>query len=266
MEHVNLLTRLGCWLTWQRVPAREIPIAMPRRAAFKWLLFAIAYVGLAFLVGLLIRYDPHPLLGAWKFNQDFWYAVVFKILGLLIVPLCLFFGDGYRLRDLLFDWRACPRTIVTTVLAFGVGIFINADHIPQISQRLDSVSVVDAGLRIALGATLPLFTAGLPEEIVYRGVLQTRLEKVWGRAVALPVTALLFTAWHLPTRYLLAQGVEGQAGSFSSVLVGTGIPVFIVGLAFGVVWQRYRSLPPLIACHWGMDTLPYISSFVGARF
>ncbi len=110
---------------------------------------------------------------------------------------------------------------------------------------------------------MPLFTAGLPEEIVYRGFLQTRLEATRGRPTAILVTAVLFTAWHLPSRYLLSRGGEGQAGDAVSILLGTGLPVFIVALIFGWAWDRYRDLPVLIAVHWGVDSLPTMSSMLG---
>lgn len=60
-------------------------------------------------------------------------------------------------------------------------------------------------------------------------------------------TALLFTAWHLPTRHFLSSGIEGTAGDLTSVIMGTGVPVFMVGLVFGWLWERYRSLPTLNA-------------------
>jgi len=41
------------------------------------------------------------------------------------------------------------------------------------------------------------------------------------------------------------------------------VPVLIVGLIVGVLWDRYRRLLPLIALHWGIDTLPLISSILG---
>lgn len=72
----------------------------------------------------------------------------------------------------------------------------------------------------------------------------------------------LFTAWHLPTRYLLATGVEGTAGDLPSVLLGTGLPVFIVGLILTLLWDRHRKLVPLIAVHWGIDTLPAVSALL----
>ena len=44
------------------------------------------------------------------------------------------------------------------------------------------------------------------------------------------------------------------------------VPVFIVGLIFALLWDRYRSLPPLIAAHWGVDVLPAIISFLGIDY
>ena len=81
---------------------------------------------------------------------------------------------------------------------------------------------------------------------MYRGILQTRIEAVWGRLAAILIANTLFTAWHIPTRYLLAQGIEGEAGNLGSVLIGTGIPVFIVGMIFSLLWDRYRRFWPLV--------------------
>ena len=88
------------------------------------------------------------------------------------------------------------------------------------------------------------------------------LERIWGRLPAILVTTLLFTAWHLPTRFLLAHGAEGRAGDFVSILMGTGISVAGAGLIIGWIWDRNRNLPFLIALHAGIDTLPILSSLL----
>ncbi len=74
---------------------------------------------------------------------------------------------------------------------------------------------------------------------------------------------ILFTAWHLPTRFLLANGAEGRAGDIGSILLQTALPVFLVGLIFNLLWDRHRRLIPLIALHWGIDLLPATASFFG---
>jgi membrane protease YdiL (CAAX protease family) len=101
-----------------------------------------------------------------------------------------------------------------------------------------------------------------PEELVYRWGLQTRLERAWGRVAAILATAILFTAWHLPTRYFLAEGAEGTAGDLGSVFLGTGLPVFVVALVLGWAWDRWRNLPALVMLHWGVDTLPSVASLL----
>ena len=66
---------------------------------------------------------------------------------------------------------------------------------------------------------------------------------------AITGAALRFTAWHIPSRYFLASGGEGHAGDLGSVVINTALPVLLMGLIFGVLWDRYRRLLPLIALH-----------------
>jgi membrane protease YdiL (CAAX protease family) len=113
---------------------------------------------------------------------------------------------------------------------------------------------------------MPLFTAALPEELFFRGYLQTRLEKKWNRISAALVATLLFTAWHLPSRYLLSTGVEGQAGDWVNVILNTGAPVFIIGFIFALHWSRYRNIILLILTHWAVDVLPALSSYFKIPF
>jgi membrane protease YdiL (CAAX protease family) len=226
------------------------------------LAFALAYVALSGVTGLVQRARPLPLLGATLLTSDAWYALGYKIGLLLVVPLVALHRAGYRAADLLPGWRATPGSILKLLAAFGLGFLLNAGKLDDIRVAAAALPGPEAMGRIALGGGLMLFTAGLPEEIVYRGVLQTRLELLWGRVAAVLVTALLFTAWHLPSRYLLASGAEGTAGDLGSVLLGTGLPVLIVALIFGVAWDRWRNLPVLIALHWGIDVLPSVASFL----
>ncbi len=248
------------WLLYQRVPVSRIRILRLEAESRFWLAYTAAYVGLAAVCAQLILAFPMPILGAAAFNQDVWYTVFFKIGALLVLPVMILARMGYRPADLLPEWR--PRRLVYVAAAFAMGLLLNGSWWPRIHEAIDARGAEALPL-VMLGALLPLLTAALPEEIVFRGVLQTRLEAWWGRLPAIAVTALLFTAWHLPTRYFLASGVEGTAGDLGSVLVGTGLPVFIVGLVFGLVWDRYRALLPLIAIHWSIDLPPTVGSMLG---
>jgi membrane protease YdiL (CAAX protease family) len=255
--------RLWSWITWQRVPVGEMRVARPRAEAWTALGFAVFYIFAAAVTGLLIRRWPMPILGAGYFTQDFWYLAVFKIGLLLLVPLLVYHCVGYRLRDLLPRWQLTRRTAVSLVFWYVLCLMINTQHFDYIAQGWHNFTPSQLVLRISFGFVTPLLMAGFPEEFVYRGILQTRLETIWGRVAAITVTAVLFMAWHIPSRYFMAAGVEGAAGNLTSVLIGTGLPVFVVGLIFCLFWDRYRSFWPLVAAHWAIDTLPSISSFLG---
>jgi len=169
---------------------------------------------------------------------------------------------GYTMDDLLLGWRPTAGSVSRIVILFFAGLLLNASKIAPIRAAADSLPPVEAALRVGFGCIVVLFSAGIPEELVYRWGLQTRLERSWGRMAAIVVTAILFTAWHLPTRYFLAEGAEGTAGDLGSVLIGTGLPVLLVALVLGWAWDRWRNLPALVLLHWGVDTLPSVASLL----
>ncbi len=248
----------------QRVPTAALRFRDLGGETRTLLVYAIGYVGAACLTGAAIERYPLPLWGASDFLQDFWYAIVFKIGLLLVVPLWLLRRWGYRLGALRYGWRPSPRALVTCAALFALGFAINlgGDRTRELARTLASGPSGEVAARGLIGIVLAFLQAGIPEEVFFRGMLQTRLEARAGRVVAIAVTLVLFVAWHLPTRYLLANGVEGQAGDFGSVLLGTGIPVAIVGLVLGLAWDRWRNLPALVALHAGIDTLPIVSSML----
>lgn len=258
-----MLAAMWRFLTWQRVPAERLPIRRPGREAALFLAYAIAYVGLSWLTGLAIRHHPRPILGASYLTSDLAYVVGFKLVGLLLVPLALLAALGYKPGDVFAADRCDRRTILGMVAAFLVGALLNQRHLHAIAGAAGHFAAPALTGRVALGLVIPLLTAAIPEEIVYRGVIQPRLERVAGRVVAVLGTALLFTAWHIPSRFVLASGVEGTAGDFTSVLLGTGVPVFVVGLIFGLLYDRYRRLLPLVAAHWGIDAVVGVAAMLG---
>jgi membrane protease YdiL (CAAX protease family) len=246
----------------QRVRVTDIRITDPARELRVVLTFAVAYVLAAVLTGLAMRAWPHPIAGASYLTSDFTYVVFFKVGLLLVVPAIAIHRAGYGVDDLMLGWRPTPGAVTRLVVLFALGVLINGSKLPAIFVAAGALPWSEATLRIGAGAVIMFFAAALPEELVYRWALQTRIERLWGRLAALLVAAVLFTAWHLPTRYFLASGAEGRAGDLASVLLGTGFPVFVVGLVFGWAWDRWRNLPALVALHWGIDTLPSIASFL----
>lgn len=246
----------------QRLPVADILIRNPVSELRVVLGFSVAYVLAAVLTGLFMRAWPHPLLGATYLTSDVTYVVCFKIGLLLVVPAIAIQRAGYGLGDLTLGWRPTPGAVARLCVLFALGVMINGSKLPAISVAASAKEPSDALMRIGVGTVIMFFAAALPEELVYRSGLHTRIERMWGQLPAILLAVVLFTAWHLPTQYLLASGAEGRAGDLVSVLLGTGLPVFVVGLIFGWAWDRWRNLPALVALHWGIDTSPSVTSFL----
>ncbi|MDI1321888.1 MAG: CPBP family intramembrane metalloprotease [Algoriphagus sp.] len=253
------------YLNWQRTPVESIRFKALDKE-IRWLIgYSIFYVFAGYLIGLVILHHPYPILGATQFVQDVWYSIVYKFVLLLLIPFFVFFVSwGYRSKDLLLRIQPTLRNVGAGLLFILLGFFLNAGHIRPIQQNFFLFE--DSILRLVTGVMMPLFIAALPEELFFRGYLQTRLEKKWNRFSAILISTLLFTAWHLPTRYLLSDGVEGQAGDLEGILLNTGLPVFIIGLLFAMHWSRYRNIILLILVHWAIDILPSVSSYFKIQF
>lgn len=251
-------------ITRQRVPASSIYFKSLHKEIRILLAYAIFYIIAAYLTAIAIREFPLPLLGSHYFIQDLWYSLVFKIILLLLVPgIVYFFIWKYRFKDLLLGLKPTAANILLTILFVLAGFFLNTGHIKSLSANIPLFT--DAHLRIFMGVMMPLFIAAIPEELFFRGYLQTRLEKKWNRLSAIILTNILFAAWHLPSRYLLSEGVEGLSGDLSQVLLHTGLPVFIVGVIFSFHWSRARNIILLILTHWAIDILPSLSGYFNIR-
>ncbi|MDH5647639.1 MAG: CPBP family intramembrane metalloprotease, partial [Candidatus Heimdallarchaeota archaeon] len=227
--------------------------------------FSLFYIFLAVIIGYLITLFPQTIAGATDFTLSYVYMIVFKIFFLLILPLIWFYRSDYSIRDISPKWTSSFRSYLVLFISLIIGIYvnlINLERLDLLKSAMSNFSTQELILRIFLGILFALIGAGIPEELVFRGFVQTRIEKTRGRIFAIFFTTLFFTLWHLPTRYFNASGVEGTAGDLTSVIIGTGIPVFIVGLIIAIFWDKFRNLPALILFHWGVDIIPFIEAFL----
>ncbi len=97
-------------------------------------------------------------------------------------------------------------------------------------------------LLVAL-ALLSFCSAGFTEEMFYRVLLQTRLERVLGRWNAIAAGALLFGLFHLPSRLAFVWlGTTGSLG-WDTVQAITGVVTgqVVLGLIDGYMWARFRN-------------------------
>ncbi|QKT07346.1 CPBP family intramembrane metalloprotease [Gordonia sp. X0973] len=104
------------------------------------------------------------------------------------------------------------------------------------------------------------FQTVLPEELLFRGVLQGSLMRTWSVPVSLGVGAILFGLWHILSSLNLAGGNKGLhevfgGGDFGRIagVVLSVVATTVAGLVFG--WLRYKtdSLLTPIALHWALN-------------
>ncbi|MBS1120201.1 MAG: hypothetical protein H6Q90_2429 [Deltaproteobacteria bacterium] len=238
-------------------------IAAPAREARELVVLALGCTVMATLAALAVERWPLALYAGADFTASVWYVLGFKLGYMLGVPLAWLRWHGYHLPEVLGPWRSTLRSWVGIAIAVAAGLALNLQHVGPIGELIAAGA---AWPRIALGVVLPLVAAAIPEELVFRVLLQTRLEKVSGRLVAIGVSTLLFALWHLPSRFLLATGVEGTAGDLGSILLGTGLPVFVVGLILAAIWDRWRSVAVIVALHFAIDLLPSLRHALGGTF
>lgn len=127
-----------------------------------------------------------------------------------------------------------------------------AAHGPAILWRFACLAAAVAALSLAVGYvrldpklpswfpawawSMVCFTA-LPEEALFRGVLQTRLAERVDRGVALVIAALLFGSAHV-------------AGGWPYVVVAS-----VAGAGYGWIFARTRSIGAAIAAHAGLNAI-----------
>ncbi|WP_114856518.1 CPBP family intramembrane glutamic endopeptidase [Brachybacterium sp. YJGR34] len=93
---------------------------------------------------------------------------------------------------------------------------------------------------LLIAATATAITAGVGEEVVYRRLLQTRLEAVTGPWSGLLIAALLFGLMHAASH---GGGALWEDALQALALQGT------TGIALGLLWARWRRLWACVLAH-----------------
>jgi len=97
--------------------------------------------------------------------------------------------------------------------------------------------------------TMPFMTlcVGISEEGLFRGYMQTHLEKFYTSKQAILIQAVLFGVWH----FVWGLNPFDPVYMFSYVSV-----TFLIGLLFGYFYSKTRNLAPLVFAHGLFDSVP----------
>jgi len=163
----------------------------------------------------------------------------FYVADFLVLMLFVSFVHRTPLRDLGF-------TSENRVVALASGLLASAGYIVLVP--FFQVPAAFSGIEL----WIPLFACfmiGLTEEGFFRGYIQGRLKQAHESATAIALTALLFSAAHIP-KYLL--GYPG--GLYASVLIVEALrSVLIIGVLLGFLYEIVGNLWCVILAHATWD-------------
>lgn len=250
---------LGWWLTRGADPPAT-PVARPPVELAAVLLYLALYAFLFLGPGMsALRAALAPGAG-----QDV-LVLAAKLFVHVGLPAALLLLLGARLRP-LFDTGLGRKRFWPVLLVLGAYLVaLNA----VVSPSLGNIAALHPSAPTLLWA-VPVFyvlislEAGLCEEFLYRAVLQSRIAAVLGSAAgAVPVAALLFALAHAPGLYLRGEpGVDGWSANPLEVAAFTIAVLSPVGLLFGTLWWRTRSLLLVVLLHGAIDLLPNLAEFL----
>ena len=172
-----------------------------------------------------------------------------------------------------FDWRFIAdflrirtpnRWDLAWAVAGLVGAFIVVTGYQQIVDLIEPLGGSEGTTHSGIeeGRTYPvLFLVGIPiallltgpgEELLFRGVLQSRLKETFPTVVAVVLTALVFGAVHLP----VYMGTE-----LSAVVVSIGT-VTVLGLYFGTLYECSNNLVVPALVHGCFNATVYLTNYL----
>jgi membrane protease YdiL (CAAX protease family) len=261
----SVIERMRIW--FRRYPARIVwvPVAL-------WALYLIYAVGMGILtpVAMLIMATylavPFAVLAKWRGAEPLiilwiWLPLEFGIVRQILVTQRVGPDLHYALAQLLaidagivafVIWKRTPNVgyrfeyrwafvraglvnfCIFAVIAIPLGFAIHFIHYSFTMRKLYSAVPVFAGIF--------LFTA-LPEEFLFRGLIQNWIERMRGRGVmSLLVAAVIFGASHLNN--------GPPIPNYRYFLMAT-----IAGIFYGRAWQTTGSLMASSLTHALVDTI-----------
>lgn len=185
--------------------------------AYGFILWSIYHVFLFFLTYYFLKAEKETLkqlIG--PITDKTWQSIV-TVSGLLILSIILFQLIEATLSNLIYgpdSWE----------------------------QFLNEYQRLPLGI-IIYGIVVTSLTAGICEEVVWRGYIQTRLESLFKGRILLAVTiqALIFGLWHSVSLHTL----------FTA----------IYGLVAGIIYSKTRRLIPIMIGHWLGDVISFSAMY-----
>lgn len=267
-ESVGVLLIFGlgfsaiAWLATRGIAPRVMPIQAPAREIGAVTLY------LALFAVLVLGFGLSALKAALPDGRIQQTVILgLKLATMVALPAWLFTRLGYSWRELLgvqrFDARHWRAFLIMAALLLVLQLTVGRGP-GNLAALAEPAWVIAAVVPVAL-AWLTL-EAGLTEEFLFREPVQTRAS-AWLRSetAGIVAMALLFGLAHAPGYVLrgahLMEGMSDPPGALTAVAYSIAV-VSPIGIMFGVLWARTRSLLLVVLLHgWG-DLVPNLAPIV----
>jgi len=248
------------WLLTRGVDAPAIPVARPALESGVLLIYLALYAVVFLVFGM--NWARHILPPG---REQELLVLALKLSVHVVAPCILLALLGAKLRPLFqagLQGRAFWRTLIVLGAVFLALLAVISPSLQQISDTHASPTLLAWAAPVSL--VWIALEAGLNEEFLYRAVLQTRLAALLkSPAAGVAVTALLFGLAHAPGLFLRGgPGVEGWSSDPVQVVAYTIATLSPMGVLFGVIYMRTKSLLLAVLLHGLVDVLPNLADFI----
>jgi uncharacterized protein len=244
----------------RKTNAPAVPVRRPTRESIVLLIYLGFYAFVAFGPLISVVKNAFPAGPARELA-----VIGYKVVVHLVLPAVLILAAGGWLRGIA-DAGLRRRGVLLILVAFStlmIGIVAALNSIFETLAGTGRLQGEIAGW-IALAWLWMSVEAGLCEEFLFRGLLQSRLT-AWlaSGAWAIVTTAVLFALVHVPGFYLRGgEAIAQQAQTLSQMIalaIGAIAPIAIL---FGVLWHRTRSFLLVVLVHGAVDAMPAVERMI----
>jgi hypothetical protein len=199
----------------------------------------LSWIFALFILALSVRV-PSVLLFGMPYEKT--PLIYLTILTMLVIEETDVSAFGFKTRNigksLLFGFLFFIILDGLALLISYVMIYVFTCQIPVQSYNV-----------LPFLLTMPFMTlcVGISEEGLFRGYMQTHLEKFYTSKQAILIQAILFGVWHFVW--------DLRPFNLVHMILYVG-STFLIGLLFGYFYSRTRNLAPLVFAHGLFDSIP----------
>jgi len=173
-----------------------------------------------------------------RFLYSFYIELCFNTVIYLLIPLTyVIYRDHWTSKDLGFTSKVKSRWVVFIGVIFYTIFGFKNTFTYEISWII---------------LLIYFYSNAFLEEFLFRGIIQSKLERAFGQKKAIILQALLFMSVHIPvnsSNFLL----DGNLIKFFSAF---GLQ-FLNGIIFGLIFLKTRNIWICVICH-------YLNNWLGA--